>query len=67
MYVEARLCSHCCSAEAKGITYSAAVFAALGIQRCNAHVSYCRLWPGQHYNIFLIVSQMARFSKKKKN
>ena len=32
------------------------VFVALGIQHCNAHASYCHLWPAPLYHFFHIIS-----------
>jgi hypothetical protein len=49
---EARSCNHCCSGKAMSVTQTEGVFVAIGIQHCNAHAPYCRLWPASLYNIF---------------
>jgi len=53
---EARSCNHCCSGNAKTITYYECVFVALGIQPWNAHEPYFHLWPVRLYNIFCTLS-----------
>ena len=62
---EARSCVHCCSRKSICITYSECVFVALVIQHamCMRHIVMCGL-PGSTLFIY-VISQTARFSKKK--
>ena len=59
-------CNQFCGGTAIGTTYCECV-CSLRYSACNAHAPYCHLWPVQFYNVFSphIISQIARFSKKK--
>jgi len=63
--IEARSCSHCCSAQAISITYYEGVFVALGTQHamCMRHV--CYVWPVRVYNIFPHYAKKGMIFEKK--
>jgi len=48
----------------KSIIYSECV-CSRRYSACNAHAPYCHRWPARLYDIFHIISQTERFSKKK--
>ena len=61
--IEARSCNHCCCRKAMSITQPECVYWYPG---CNAHASYCHLWPVRLYNIFLpYLTNGTIFEKKK--
>jgi hypothetical protein len=62
---DARSCNHCFSARAETITYAECV-CSLTYPACNAHASYCHLWPDRHYKIFFILLHKRQNFRKKK-
>jgi hypothetical protein len=63
-HIVARWCNHRCSGKAMNISHTEYVFVALGIQQ--AHAPYCHLRLARLYHIFHIISNTARFFRKKK-